>query len=77
MVGRADNPKGDGVKEKTVYGEVLTPEELAQYLKCGRTYAYQLLANEAIPSFKLGRLRRIRRRDAERFLERAADEPSQ
>jgi excisionase family DNA binding protein len=59
------------------YSEVLTPEELAQYLKCGRTYAYQLLANEAIPSFKLGRLRRIRRQDAERFLERAVDESGQ
>ena len=59
------------------YGEVLTPEELAQYLKCGRTYAYQLLANNVIPSFKLGRLRRIRRRDAERFLERVVDESGQ
>jgi excisionase family DNA binding protein len=65
------------VTESPEYGEVLTPEELAQYLKCGRTYAYSLLARKIIPSFKLGRLRRIRRRDAEQFLERAVDESGQ
>ena len=55
--------------EKTgVQDEVLTPEELAAFLKVGRTYAYGLLASGAIPSFKLGGLRRIRRRDAEAFL---------
>ena len=52
--------------------ELLDPEELAEVLGCGRSYAYQLLATQAIPSFKLGKLRRIRRRDVERFIEERA-----
>jgi len=52
--------------------ELLNPEELAEVLGCGRTYAYHLLATQAIPSFKLGKLRRIRRRDVERFIEEQA-----
>lgn len=54
------------------YSEVLTPEELADYLGCGRTFAYQLLKNGSIPSLKIGRLRRVRRLDVEQFLERCA-----
>jgi excisionase family DNA binding protein len=49
---------------------LLTPEELAKYLKCGRTYVYQLLALGEIPSLKLGKLRRIRRQDAELYIEK-------
>jgi excisionase family DNA binding protein len=49
---------------------LLTPEELAEYLKCGRTFAYRLLASGAIPSLKVGRLRRIRRSDAALFVEK-------
>ncbi len=29
---------------------LLTPEELADYLRCGRTFAYQILARGEIPS---------------------------
>ncbi len=49
--------------------EVLSPEQLADYLGCGRTYAYGLLARKEIPSFKLGKLRRVRRLDVDRFVE--------
>ena len=49
---------------------LLTPEELADYLRCGRTYAYKLLALGEIPSLKLGKLRRVRRSDAARYVER-------
>jgi excisionase family DNA binding protein len=52
--------------------ELLSPEELAEVLGCGRTYAYQLLRVQAIPSFKLGKLRKVRRRDVERFIEEQA-----
>ncbi len=52
------------------YGEVLTPEGLARYLGCGRTFACQLLKSGTIPSAKVGKLRRVRRRDVEQFLER-------
>ena len=52
--------------------EVLNPEELAEYLGIGRSFCYELLRDEEIPSFKIGRLRKVLRRDAERFLEAAA-----
>ena len=51
-------------------GEIMTPEQLAEYLGLGRTYTYRLLSSGEIPSFKIGRLRRIRRVDVERWLER-------
>ena len=59
-----------GTETRNSEEALLTPEELAGYLRCGRTYAYQLLAIGAIPSLKLGRLRRIRRRDAELYIEK-------
>ena len=49
---------------------LLTPEELADYLKCSRTYAYQILARGDIPSLKLGKLQRIRCQDAELYIEK-------
>jgi excisionase family DNA binding protein len=49
---------------------LLTPEELAQYLKCSRTFVYSILARGDIPSLKLGKLRRIRRQDAEFYIEK-------
>jgi excisionase family DNA binding protein len=65
-------------KEKTVSEtqspakDVMSPEDLAEYLGCGRTYAYSLLRDGQIRSFKLGKLRRIRRQDVERYLEALA-----
>lgn len=49
---------------------LLTPEQLAEVLGCGRSYAYTLIAGPtpAIPSLKIGRLRRIRREDVDRFI---------
>ena len=41
--------------------ETLSPEEMAVVLGCGRTMAYRILANSEIPSFTIGRLRRVRR----------------
>ena len=74
----ANVEKGCSVVSKTVTDrEVLSPEELAEFLGCGRTYAYKLLARGEIRSFKIGRLRRIRRQDVERYLQTrlgAADE---
>jgi excisionase family DNA binding protein len=48
--------------------EVLSPDQLAEYLGCGRTTAYALLRERQIPSFTVGRLRRIRRRDVDRYV---------
>jgi excisionase family DNA binding protein len=55
--------------EKQSEQALLTPEELADHLKCGRTFAYQILARGEIPSLKLGKLRRIRREDVESFIQ--------
>lgn len=52
--------------------ELLSPEEMAEVLGCGRTYAYQLLSRGVIPSFKLGKLRKVRQRDVELFIEERA-----
>jgi excisionase family DNA binding protein len=43
-------------------------EELSRELGVGRTTAYSLLWSGAIPSMKVGRLRKVRREDLEAFL---------
>ena len=53
------------VKEK----EILTAEELAVVLGCGRTTAYALLRDGEIPSFYVGRLRRVRRQDVDTYID--------
>lgn len=54
--------------------QVLSPDELATYLGIGRTNAYSLLAkgpeDGGIRSFKLGRLRKVWRADADEFIQR-------
>lgn len=47
----------------------MTPEEVAQELRLGRTQVFALLKSGALPSFQIGRLRRIRRSDLEAFVE--------
>lgn len=49
--------------------DVLTPDEVAQHLKCGRTKTYELIAQNAIPSFRVGRLRRVRLADLEAYID--------
>ena len=49
--------------------EWLTVEELRGWLGLGRTKAHDLVAKGEIPSYKIGRLRRVRRADVERWLE--------
>jgi excisionase family DNA binding protein len=58
-------PSPDEVRKK----ETLSPEDVAVLVGCGRTMAYMLLADGSIPSFTVGRLRRVRRADVERFIE--------
>ena len=48
--------------------ETLSPEEMAIVLGCGRTTAYRLLKDSEVPSFTIGRLRRVRRADVERYI---------
>jgi excisionase family DNA binding protein len=53
--------------EQTEY--LMSPAEVRQHLGLGRTYTYQLLATGAIPSVRIGRLRKVRRADVDRFIE--------
>ena len=60
------------METKTREREVLNPVELAEFLGIGRSFCYELLRDEEIPSFKIGRLRKVLRRDAEKFLQEKA-----
>ena len=59
----APNPR---TEELTEY--LMSPEELGKFLGLGRTYTYRLLAEGEIPSVRIGRLRKVRRTDAEKFV---------
>jgi putative molybdopterin biosynthesis protein len=49
--------------------EFLTVEEVQELLKVGRTFAYSLVRSGELPSYRVGRLLRIRRTDVEHWLE--------
>jgi excisionase family DNA binding protein len=49
--------------------KLLSADELARELGVGRTTAYSLLWSGAIPSMKVGRLRKVRREDLEAYIE--------
>jgi excisionase family DNA binding protein len=48
--------------------EWFTTDELVRWLGLGRTKTYEMLRSGEIPSYKIGRVRRIRRRDIETWL---------
>lgn len=50
--------------------EVMTPEELADFLRIGRTMSYRLLSEGSIPSYRIGRVRRVHRDDVLDYLQR-------
>jgi excisionase family DNA binding protein len=54
---------------------LLTPEQVAERLAIGRTHTYLMLAEKQLPSIKIGKLRRVREADLNRFIqERLNDE---
>jgi excisionase family DNA binding protein len=58
----------------------LSPEQVAELLGIGRTFTYALLKGDpspAIPSYKIGRLRRVRRADVEAYMDRQRCQPPQ
>lgn len=57
-------------------GGLLTPEEAAGRLRIGRTFIYQLLREGVIPSVKIGRVRRVRVRDVDKYVESLLSEQS-
>ena len=50
------------------YELLLTPEDVAEALRIGRTRVYDLLISGVLPSLKIGRLRRVRRIDLDEFI---------
>jgi excisionase family DNA binding protein len=48
---------------------LMSPEELSGFLGLSRAYTYELLSSGAIPSLRIGRLRKVRRTDVEAFIE--------
>jgi excisionase family DNA binding protein len=57
-------------------GGLLTPEEAAGRLRIGRTFIYLLLREGVIPSVKIGRVRRVRVRDVDKYVESLLSEQS-
>ena len=49
-------------------GDLLTPKEVANLLRIGRSALYEWLAFGKLPYYKLGRAIRIHRKDVENFL---------
>jgi len=49
--------------------ELLTVEQVQRMLQTGRTFTYSLIRTGELPSYRVGRLLRVRRRDVERWLE--------
>jgi len=49
--------------------EWFSAEELRRWLGLGKTKTQEILQTGQIPSYRIGRVRRIRRADIERFLE--------
>ena len=47
----------------------ISPQELQELLGYGRTLTYELLARGEFPSYKVGKLRRIKLSDLELWLE--------
>lgn len=57
--------------------EWFSADELIRWLGLGRTKCYMMLRSGEIPSYKIGRVRRIRRQDVEAWLERNRYRPGE
>jgi excisionase family DNA binding protein len=57
--------------------EWFTTDELVRWLCLGRTKTYEMLRSGEIPSYKIGRVRRIRHQDLEAWLERNKFQPGE
>lgn len=51
-----------------------TPETLAEYLQVTERYVHKLLSDGGLPSYKIGRCRRIDPADVDAFLKRRRQE---
>jgi len=65
------------VQTQAANKEWFTANELVHWLEIGRTKTYEMLRSGEIPSYKIGRIRRIRRQDVEVWLERNRYRPGE
>jgi excisionase family DNA binding protein len=56
------------MNQKSVYDELLTPEEAAEYLRVNPQTIYRLLRRGGIPGAKVGHQWRLRRQDLETYI---------
>jgi excisionase family DNA binding protein len=47
----------------------ISPDDVMRYLKIGRSMCYELLADGTIPSYRVGRLRRVKKSDIAAWLD--------
>jgi excisionase family DNA binding protein len=57
-------------------GEILTLDEVAEYLKAGKRTLYRLTQNGDIPAFKLGGSWRFRRTELDRWIAASIEDKS-
>ena len=58
------------VREKSMSDEILTIQELAEYLKLNEKTAYRLAGEGKLPGFKVGGSWRFKREDIEQWIEK-------
>jgi excisionase family DNA binding protein len=57
------------------YREFMSSEDVRRWLGLGKTKTQELLQSGTIPSYRIGKIRRVRRRDVELWLEQNRHEP--
>lgn len=57
------------IREKSMSDEILTIQELAEYLKLNEKTAYRLAGEGKLPGFKVGGSWRFKREDIEQWIE--------
>jgi excisionase family DNA binding protein len=67
MIQGDTTPEGTGTTNEE---DLLTVEQVQELLQTGRTFTYSLIRSGELPSYRVGRLLRVRRRDVNLWLEK-------
>lgn len=67
--GARDKPVAVRYRPPMTESRLLTVEQAAEYLGCGRSTVYVMLDTGQLPSLKIGKLRRISRTDLDDWIE--------
>ena len=65
------------MQQQDQHQEWFSADGLVRWLGIGRTKTYEMLSSGEIPSYRIGRLLRIRRQDVEAWLERNRYRPGE